>query len=70
MRYTLRLLTIQQFERAAALICCCDEIREEKEDLLGKEEISIGLFVGNAMTPNSLDDARKKLGQDFIQWAQ
>lgn len=61
MRYTLRLLTIQQFERAAALICCCDEIREEKEDLLGKEEISIGLFVGNAMTPNSLDDARKNL---------
>ncbi|MSS44175.1 hypothetical protein FYJ27_10705 [Anaerosalibacter bizertensis] len=61
MRYTLRLLTIQQFERAAALICCCDEIREEREGLLGKEEISIGLFVGSGMTPNNLEDAKENL---------
>ena len=55
MRYTLRLLTIQQFERASILICAC-EILRRKYGLQGGE-ISIGLWVGNKLTPASLKEA-------------
>jgi Helicase conserved C-terminal domain len=58
MRYTLRLLTAQQFQRAAALICACDKIRKESEEELGDLRITIGLWVGE-LTPNSREEARK-----------
>ncbi|WP_003545355.1 helicase-related protein [Desulfotomaculum nigrificans] len=60
MRYTLRLLTLQQFERATALICACELIRKENQEILGTEEIAAGLFVG-PLTPNKLKDAEKSL---------
>jgi len=50
MRYTLRMLTAQQFERAAALICECELIR--RRDHIPGGEISIGMWVGSAVTPN------------------
>lgn len=65
MRYTLRLLTIQQFERATLLICCCESIRRNRSDL-GTDEISIGLYVGRSATPltrKDADSALKKLRQ-------
>ncbi|MET8156725.1 helicase-related protein [Sphaerisporangium sp. NPDC005289] len=61
MRYTLRLLTLQQFERAAALICAMEIIRGRRPQELGEETISIGMWVGAAATPNRLKDADESL---------
>lgn len=62
MRYTLRLVTIQQFERAAMLICCCEELRRRSSEL-GDEAFSIGLWLGQDATPNTRIDAKKALQQ-------
>jgi Helicase conserved C-terminal domain len=61
MRYTLRLLTLQQFERAAALICAMESLRVGDPSSLGQEEISIGMWVGRSATPNTLTVAAQKL---------
>lgn len=60
MRYTLRLLTTQQFERAALLMCCCEVIRKKKAEL-GNQPFEVGLFIGQNGTPNSLENAKKAL---------
>jgi hypothetical protein len=63
MRYTLRLLTTQQFLRASSLICACESIRRRNEQSLGGNEISIGLWVGGSVTPNSFKGARTTYNQ-------
>lgn len=67
MRYTLRLLTIQQFQRAAALITACDFVRATDESRLGTARISIGLYVGGDSTPNNLEDAKARLAEERNQ---
>jgi hypothetical protein len=57
MRYTLRLLTIQQFERASLLVCCLESIRRT-DPRLGESPIEIGLWVGRGATPNKLTEAK------------
>ena len=64
MRYTLRLLTAQQFERATRLICALEFLRvqlprpDAAKPALGTERISIGMWVGMATTPNDLAEAK------------
>ena len=59
MRYTLRLLTLQQFERATALVCACEHMRKKYH--IPGDEISIGLWIGAGMTPNHVKDASDTL---------
>ena len=63
MRYTLRLLTTQQFQRAASLICACEVIRRKERVRLGGRRYSIGLWVGGEVTPNSERNAVDVLRQ-------
>jgi hypothetical protein len=52
MRYTLRLLTLDQLSRAAALICALERERHQDASKLGEWPFEIGLWVGRAATPN------------------
>lgn len=61
MRYTLRLLTLQQFERASILIFACEMLRKKYD--MGGNEISIGLWVGGGLTPNHLKEARTSINK-------
>lgn len=61
MRYTLRLLTAQQYERAASLICSLEKIRAENETLLGNDRITIGLWVGDSLTENHSSEVIKHI---------
>lgn len=69
MRYTLRLLTAQQFERATKLILSLDFLRrffKPNEDyFFGDDKVSIGMWVGASTTPNSYKDAQTIFKKTF-----
>ena len=58
MRYTLRLLTRQQFERATRIICALELLRREDPARLGDEPITVGMWVGRAASPNTCLQAK------------
>jgi len=57
MRYTLRLLTLQQFQRASVLICAMEVIRRQTPEKWGSHSFTIGLWVGQKSTPNSTEES-------------
>jgi hypothetical protein len=56
MRYTLRLLTLDQLGRASTLVCALELLRQEMPDRLGAWPFEIGLWVGKAATPNRMGE--------------
>ncbi len=68
MRYTLRLLTIQQFQRASALLCACEVLRREAmtngDRRWGSEPFRIGLWVGMRTTPNTTEQSAEPIKRD------
>ncbi|MEF8708935.1 MAG: helicase-related protein [Candidatus Accumulibacter propinquus] len=59
MRYTLRLLTAQQYLRATRMICALELIRRDTPKLRDGPSITIGMWVGSATSPNRFEDAMK-----------
>lgn len=60
-RYTLRLLTTQQFQRAATLVCAMERLRTTDPLARGMAPFTIGLWVGNATTPGTQKEAINRL---------
>jgi hypothetical protein len=67
MRYTLRLLTLDQLQRAAGLICAL-ELERKALGKLGTWPIEIGLWVGGAATPNNLGSAKNQKENTAVYW--
>lgn len=62
MRYTLRLLTTDQFQRTSRLVTAMEKLRRDAPRDLGEEPFSIGLWVGGENTPNRRSVAKRDLG--------
>ncbi|MFC8797590.1 DISARM system helicase DrmA [Promicromonospora sp. NPDC057138] len=61
MRYTLRLLTAQQFQRATALICAAEVERRRAPEVWGEKPFRIGLWVGTSVSPKRYKEAEEQL---------
>jgi Helicase conserved C-terminal domain len=65
MRYTLRMLTTQQFQRAASLICAMEFLRRNADEhriaVIGGARFSLGLWIGSSASPNTVEQARTEV---------
>jgi len=61
LRYTLRLLTLDQLQRAATMICALETMRREDPATLGEVRFSVGLWVGRTATANTLSEVASKI---------
>jgi hypothetical protein len=61
LRYTLRLLTLDQLGRAATLVCALEMIRREQPVKLGDVRFAVGLWVGKSATANTMKEISEKL---------
>ncbi|WP_198417812.1 DISARM system helicase DrmA [Cryobacterium serini] len=61
MRYTLRLLTSQQFLRATTLMCAAEMVRGEDPVTWGAEPFRIGLWVGSSVSPKRFAEAEQQV---------
>lgn len=64
MRYTLRLLTIQQFQRATTLICAMEVLRRADTAKWGDMPFTIGLWVGQRVTPNTTEESHEAIERE------
>ena len=63
LRYTLRLLTLDQLERATTLMCALELQRRAEPSLLGDERIAVGLWVGSSATSNTMLQVKADIGE-------
>ena len=74
MRYTLRLLTLDQLGRATALICALELEREAAPEALGSWPFEIALWIGSAATPNHMgkkgDSSNKSARTRTLQFSR
>jgi hypothetical protein len=59
LRYTLRLLTLDQLGRAATLVCALELLRQKDPTRLGAVRFAVGLWVGRSATANTLEQVKK-----------
>ncbi|MGK9060643.1 hypothetical protein [Pseudomonas asiatica] len=64
-RYTLRMLTTQQFQRTGMLVCALELLRRDIPELLSNRPFSVGLWVGRSLTPNRFQKAMEL----FDEWS-
>ena len=67
-RYSFRLLSTQQFQRASILICACELLRRKNPSELGLSPFSIGLWVGEATSANSFSNSDRPGAGAFEQY--
>jgi hypothetical protein len=58
-RYTLRMLTTQQFQRTGMLVCALELLRRTSPQSLGDRPFTVGLWVGQSLTPNKFANAEE-----------